>query len=133
MEFKNPVYDKVFRLYVAAREEGRQLSEQELISHEDNSISSLAIESLLEKYELSLNWEEKHKILTITEEEELPKKIHKGICSWRLKRVMDMIFEKQEELKDRPDDYEEIQKIIKKLEEAKKTLAGELGRIVLPR
>jgi DNA primase len=120
-------------MYREAREEGRQLSEQELISHEDNSISSLAIECLLEKYELSLNWEEKHKILTISEEEELPKKIHKGICSWRLKKVMDMILEKQEELKVDPENYQEIQTVIKTLEEAKKALAGELGSIVLPK
>ncbi len=133
LEFKNPLYDRVFSLFVKAREEGRQVMEQELISNEDKSISSLAIESLLEKYELSLNWEEKHKILTISEEEELPKKIHKGICSWRLKRVMDMILQKQEELRVDPDNYEEIQGIIKRLEEAKKALAGELGRIVLPR
>lgn len=133
LDFKNPLYDKVFRLFVEAKNQGRVLQEQELISHEDKSISSLAIESLLEKYELSLNWEEKHKILTISEEEELPKKIHKGICSWRLKRVMDMILEKQEELRVDPDNYVEIQEIIKRLEEAKKALAGELGRIVLPK
>lgn len=133
LEFKIPVYERVFQLFAVARKEGRRLTEQELISHEDKTISSLSIESLLEKYELSLNWEEKHKILTITEEEELPKKIHKGICSWRLKKVMDMILEKQEELRENPNDYEQIQTIIKKLEEAKKALAGELGRIVLPR
>ena len=46
---------------------------------------------------------------------------------------MDMIFEKQEELKHDPENYVEIQRIIKQLEDAKKILAGELGRIVLPR
>jgi DNA primase len=133
LEFKNPLYDRIFRLFVDRRQAGGQLKEQDLISHEDKTISSLAIESLLEKYELSLNWEEKHKILTITEAQQLPIKIHKGICSWRLKRVMDMILEKQEELRLDPDDYEKIQTIIKRLEEAKKALAAELGRIVLPK
>lgn len=133
LRFENPLYDQVYQLFLNAKQDGRQLAEQELISNQDPKISSLAIECLLEKYELSVNWEEKHKILTISEEEELPKKVHKGICSWRLKKVMDMIFEKQELLKANPDDYEEIQTQIKRLEEAKKALAGELGRIVLPK
>lgn len=133
IEFKDPLYRRIFQMFVDAKEAGGRLSEQKLISHEDKTISSMAIESLLEKYELSLNWEEKHKILTITEEEELPNKIHKGICSWRLSRVIDMIHEKQDQLKEDPENYEEIIGMIKRLEEAKKHLAHELGRIVLPK
>jgi len=133
IDFKDQVYKKVFQLFADARAEGRELQEQELISNEDQEISVLAIDLLLDKYQLSLNWEEKHKILTITEEEELPKKIHKGICSWRLSKVVEMIRKKQEELKENPEDYEERMGVIRRLEEAKKQLAGELGRIVLPK
>jgi len=133
IEFKDPLYRKVFQLFVEAKEAGKELREQELISNEDKEISVMAIEALLEKYELSLNWEEKHKILTISQEEELPRKIHKGICSWRLSRVIDMIHEKQDELKENPDNYEDIIGVISLLEEAKKKLAAELGRIVLPK
>ncbi len=85
----------------------------------------------MEKYTLSLNWEEKHKILTLTEDLILPKKIHKGICSWRLNRVEKLIGEKQQQLKRKDVDYDLILADIMKLTEAKRKLAHELGRIIL--
>lgn len=133
IQFKNPLFRKVFELFVQAKHNEQELLEKDLISNSDQEVAVLSIDLLLDKYQLSVNWEEKHKILTISEEEELPKKIHKGICSWRLKQVIKMIRDEQEELKQNPDEYEERLTLIRRLEEAKKQLAGELGRIVLPK
>jgi DNA primase len=133
IHFKDPLFRKVFELFVQAKQNEQELLEKDLISNPDQEVAVLSIDLLLDKYQLSVNWEEKHKILTISEEEELPKKIHKGICSWRLKQVIKMIREEQEGLKENPDDYEERLAAIRRLEEAKKQLAGELGRIVLPK
>jgi len=133
IEFEDPTYRKVFELFKTAKEEGRELKEKELVANPDQEVAVLSIDLLLEKYQLSVNWEEKHKILTITEEEELPNKIHKGICSWRLEQVIKMIKKQQEDLKANPEDYEDRIAVISRLEEAKKQLAGELGRIVLPK
>ena len=102
-----------------------------MVSHEDLEFSQFVIESLMEKYALSVNWVEKHNILTITEEEILDKKVHKGICSWRLNKVQSMIEERQEKLKNDPNNFEELLPEMDKLIEAKKALANELGRIIL--
>lgn len=129
--FSHPIYAKIYQLYKTAFEEEKPILENDLVSNSDQQISSLAIEFLLEKYSLSLNWEEKHKIFTVQEVDILPKKVHKGICSWRLTKVQELIEQNQALLKEKPADYENIYQVILRLQEAKKALANELGRIIL--
>ncbi|MDB9963768.1 DNA primase [Vicingaceae bacterium] len=131
LHFNNPIFRKVYHLFKLAVENETQVEERHLVTNKDNEISSFTIECLMEKYTLSLNWEEKHKILTLTEDLILPKKIHKGICSWRLNRVEQLIGEKQQQLKGKNADYDLILADIMKLTEAKRKLAHELGRIIL--
>lgn len=131
LNFKNPVFNKVYTLFKTAAENDTKVSESHLVSNQDQEISSFVIECLLEKYTLSLNWEEKHKILTVTEDQILPHKIHKGICSWRLNKVVELIEQKQGSLKNNAGDYESTLSELMKLNEAKKKLASELGRIIL--
>ncbi|MEQ8910533.1 MAG: DNA primase [Vicingaceae bacterium] len=131
LSFEDEVFQKIYSLFKQSVEEGKPVKENDLVSNQDKSISSFAIESLMEKYALSVNWEERHNILTILEEQILQQKVHKGICSWRLNKVQHMIREKQESLKDRSEDFDETLQDILKLEEAKKALANELGRIIL--
>lgn len=131
LTFENQLYKRIYNLFQAAIHAETQLVENDLVSHMDKEISSFVIECLLEKYSLSVNWEEKHKILTIMEEQHLPQKVHKGVCSWRLNKVQKMISEKQHLLKEKPGDYDQIMNDLIKLNEAKKALAKELGRIVL--
>jgi len=131
LHFNNPVFRKIYHLFKDAVENETQVEERHLVTNTDNEISSFTIECLMEKYTLSLNWEEKHKILTLTEDLILPKKIHKGICSWRLNRVEQLIGEKQQQLKRKDVDYDLILADIMKLTEAKRKLAHELGRIIL--
>ena len=78
LHFNNPVFRKIYHLFKDAVENETQVEERHLVTNTDNEISSFTIECLMEKYTLSLNWEEKHKILTLTEDLILPKKIHKG-------------------------------------------------------
>jgi len=129
--FKNTPHQKIYLIYKNALGKGKIIAEKELIAHHDQEVSSFIIQNLIDKYSLSVNWEEKHKILTIREEDRLPSKVHKGICSWRLYKVNEMIKENQEKLKQDPDKVEQIINEIKQLLEAKKILANELGRIVL--
>lgn len=131
LHFNSPIFKKIYQLFKDAVENETQVEERHLVTNVDNEISSFTIECLMEKYTLSVNWEEKHKILTLTEDLVLPKKIHKGICSWRLNKVEQLIGEKRQKLKVKDIDYEEIMKDIMKLEEAKRKLAHELGRIIL--
>ena len=129
--FRNYLFKKIYLLFKQAAESDEKVDEQFLVTHEDKEISSFSIECLMEKYTLSINWEEKHKILTITEDLILPKKIHREICSWRLNRVEQLISDKQQQLKDKDVHYDVILTDILVLMEAKKKLAFELGRIIL--
>lgn len=129
--FESDLNQEIYSFFKEALSEGEDIQENQLVAHEDKRISSFVIEVLIDKYALSINWEEKHKILTIKEEDRLPHKVHKGICSWRLYKVMEMIGEKQESLKQNPALYNELIPEINQLLEAKKILAKELGRIVL--
>lgn len=131
LSFSNPLYTKIYDLFKSAIEDKSSVTENDLVSHQDKEVSSFVIECLLEKYALSLNWEEKHKILTISEDQVLPRAVHKGICSWRLNKVQQMILDQQELLKNNAEDYEEVVLQLSKLLEAKKALANELGRIIL--
>ena len=129
--FKNPLFAKVYDLFRQAVNSETTITENQLVAHQDQQLSSFIIECLMEKYSLSLNWEEKHKILTITEDQVLPKKVHKGVCSWRLYKVQEMIHDRQNRLKEEQDNYEAILNELIRLNEAKMKLAGELGRIIL--
>ncbi|MBL4708441.1 MAG: DNA primase [Flavobacteriales bacterium] len=131
LDFNNLVFNTIYAFFKIAAENDTTVTESHLVSHQDQEISSFVIECLLEKYILSLNWEEKHKILTVTEDQILSTKIHKGICSWRLNKVIEIIEKKQNSLKSNMNDYESTLNELIKLNEAKKRLAGELGRIIL--
>lgn len=131
LRFKSELMNKIFELYKSAIDENKNIQERELVIHSDKEIAEFVIETLMEKYSLSINWVEKHNILTIKEEEILDKKVHKSICSWRLIKVQEMIEEKQEELKSKSEHYEELLIEMDRLLAAKKALAFELGRIIL--
>lgn len=131
LSFSNSLMNKIYQLFKEKVDEEVEIKESALVSHEDQEISRFVIESLMEKYSLSVNWIEKHNILTITEEEILDKKVHKGICSWRLNKVQSMLEERQQRLKENPNEYEELLPEMTRLIEAKKALASELGRIIL--
>ncbi|KAA3649786.1 MAG: DNA primase [Bacteroidetes bacterium] len=131
LDFTLALMQKIYDIFKVAVEKEQVVEERGLISHTDKQISEFVIESLMEKYSLSVNWVEKHNILTIHEEDILDKSIHKGICSWRLNKVQLMIEERQIKLKENPEEYETILLEINRLLEAKKALALELGRIVL--
>lgn len=131
LDFTHPLFNKIYALFKAAVEEEVALKENDLVANDDREISSFAIECLMDKYTLSVNWYDKHQILTLKEEEILQKKVHRGICSWRLTKVQQMLEEKQNALKESPESYEAIYEEINRLHQAKKALGNELGRIVL--
>ena len=131
VDFKDALLGQIYNMFKEGVEKNSPLTENDLVSHSDKAISSFAIACLMEKYSLSVNWEERHNILTVLEEQMLEKKVHKGVCSWRLNKVLDMIKEKQESLKGTVENYESTLQDILRLEDAKKALANELGRIIL--
>jgi len=131
LSFTHPLFDKIYALFKTAVESETSVVENTLVSNEDKELSSFAIECLMDKYTLSINWYDKHQILTLKEEEILQKKVHRGVCSWRLTKVQQMLEDMQAALKENPDNYESIYEEISRLLQEKKALGNELGRIVL--
>src|SRR5690606_5432590 len=80
LSFTHPLFDKIYALFKAAVESEKSVEENVLVSNEDKELSSFAIECLMDKYTLSVNWYDKHQIITIKEEEVLQKKVHRGVC-----------------------------------------------------
>ena len=133
LTFLDSTYQKIFQMHLDAMEKGKIIQEKELIHHEDYHISQLSIDLLSHPYLLSPNWEEKHHIPTETEDLNLKKAVLHSVHSLKLEKVNKMIRNNQEGLKKQMDE-EEIMKLLRqqhKLNEAKKAIASELGRIVL--
>src|SRR5690606_27993735 len=91
LPFSSELYNKIYNVFKTAVQMELEINENDLIANEDKALSSFVIECLMERYTLSLNWEEKHHILTVTEDQFLYKNIHRTICSWRLAKIQEML------------------------------------------
>lgn len=131
LSFNSELYNTIYKAYKDAVESETQLAENYFLANPNQKISSFVIECLMDRYSLSEQWEEKHKIYTVTEDQILPKKVHRGVCSWRLSKIQEMMKQHQEELKNDSANYEDRLQEMMRLNEAKKALALELGRIIV--
>lgn len=131
LSFSSDLYNDIYKKYKEAVEAEVELAENFFVANQNQDISSFVIECLMDKYSLSEQWEEKHKILTVMEDQILSQKVHRGVCSWRLSKIDDMMHKHQEELKKNTEDYEDRMNEMMRLMEAKKALALELGRIIV--
>ena len=100
--------------------------------HHDPLIQQLAITMVSSKYELSHHWE-RHHINVQTEEMVLKQSVYSAIFSLKNTKVMKLISENQQQLKEMSD-HENMQTLIEQqqlLLEAKKHFSSQLGRIIL--
>lgn len=133
LEFTDKTYAEIFNIYVRAYENGELVDEKELIHHSDVRISQISIDLLSHNYILSPNWEERHNILTETEEMKLKDAVLHAIHSLKLEHVKKMIKKIQEDVREKEDE-DEIALLLHQqiqLNQAKRAIAKELGRIVL--
>lgn len=97
---KNPVYYRVAQFYASELTEDRFPDVRQLINNEDPSVGKVCADILAERYEVSANWSELHDIYPDLEELNLSKAVKDCIYKLKIKRVMQMIEELTEELKD---------------------------------
>ena len=96
--------------------------------HFNPSISRLAIDLISKKHNLSENWREKHKILTGTEEHKIRKAVESSIYSLKLKHLDAKLADIQLQLKESPENLEQITKTYAKYLQVRKLIAEKLGR-----
>ena len=110
------------------------LSHSFFINHPNKEIARFAVDTLIEKYELSNNWMDLKKIYVKSEEQDhLSMSVQKSVLSFKLSVLERDIKVIQNKLRDYKDD-EELNNLMGRLakkESQKKYLSGELGRIVL--
>ncbi len=132
INFQNIVYQAILDEYEKFIDKSSVPDIQFFINHSDSAISSAVIELLSSPYELSDNWEKKHRINVPTEGEKLKESAISYIYALKLKKVDKMITDNLDALKNIKSGEDEnvlIEKH-KALMEAKKEFAEKLTRIV---
>ncbi len=86
ISFDNPVYTKIFDEYRKMLEQGETPAQDYFLNHTDADISKTAIYFILDKYELSPNWE-KNNITVKTEENRLEVVNTKGLLTFKVKKL----------------------------------------------
>lgn len=134
LQFETPVYQEIFEIFNECLEKEEFLSHSFFINHPNKEIARFAVDTLIEKYELSNNWMDLKKIYVKSEEEDhLSMSVQKSVLSFKLSVLERDIKVIQNKLKDYKNDEElnDLMGRLAKKENQKKYLSGELGRIVL--
>lgn len=140
VQFNNVLYQLVLNEYVTKLEKNEIPELSYFINNEDEYLSTLAVNIVASPYHLSDNWFKLHKIDTKEEKDVLDKAIINTVYSYKLAKVVMMIEENQNHIKEMQNhegDDEAFKSIIKLLEaqkellEVKKLLSAQLGRVVL--
>ena len=98
--------------------------------HFNPSISRLTIDLISNEYNMSENWDKRHKILTGTEENKMRKAVESSLYSLKLKHLDAKLGNIQLQLKENPEDVGDITKTYAKYLQVRKQIAEKLGRTI---
>lgn len=97
------------------------------------SASKSVYDLIMESYVVSPKWKSKHNVFITAEDEKLSYMVRNAVYSYKLKKVMQMIYSIEEELKTEKEE-ENINTLLQymmALLEVKKKLSAELGRVII--
>ncbi len=135
ISFKNTLYQQILEKLLETYVNEKEIDNKDFINNPDDKISSLAIDLMMTKYEISENWQAKGKIRIVSEEQKLEKAATKSLQSLAEKVVKQQIEEKKDKLKELSPDSDEQIEILKEIMEKEiewRNLYKELGRIIAP-
>ena len=136
IDFSNPIYKKVLDMLYDFYENKKEIDINAFVHHQDEEISLLAVDLLLNKYEISKHWKEKGHIEIPTEEQLLDKAVKKSLYALAEKAIKKPLEEKKERLKEFPaekaDEAMELLKEIAEEEERWRRISKEMGRVIAP-
>ncbi len=139
--FRNPVLQSIFDEMLVFFQTGKILSSKDFTDNESSDylgkpeIQSHVIDIISDQYNISDSWKEKHNIITATEENNLKDAVIHPLFALKLKMIDSRLQEKQAVLKENSNLSDEelimILKDITLLNEYRKAIAEELGRIIV--
>jgi DNA primase len=132
VEFHIPLYKKIIDLIKSNLLEGRVLNPEIFIQHPDEEIRKEAVELIVSKYELSLNWQVMHEIEVVQSKDMLDTMALNTILRLKWRNIQYLMKENSDNIKKATEekDIENFQRIHIRLKEAEKSIAAILGNVV---
>lgn len=129
--FETPVYHEILEHFVSHLKEGRLVDQQSLLSQVSKDAQTLVIDILVDKYEISNGWLDKHKIIVPQETDKLKINSFYSVLRLKWRLVQKMIKANMEKLiEDKPDKNEEdILRMHNELKKLEMSIASELGNV----
>jgi DNA primase len=128
MTFENEQYQMILDEISEVLEKEGKIKLEYFTLHFNPFISRLTIDLISNEYNMSENWDKRHKILTGTEENKIRKAVENSLYSLKLKHLDAKLGDIQLQLKENPEDVERITKTYAKYLQVRKQIAGKLGR-----
>jgi DNA primase len=133
--FESEDYKTYFSYITSLFEKGNLPNQDELSSNEDAVIKQMTIHILFQPYEVSKNWEVKHKIVVPQKQMNYKKDVSQSISMFKIHVVNKLMKENEESLKnaENSNDHEtqiKFMKRVKILQEEKRQLSKKLGIII---
>ena len=127
IEFSNPQFQKLYALIIDSINNTGLVNIQQLTNHPDSEISKKAVDFIAQAHNISVNWRQRHNIMTGREDEQLQKTTEKAILSLKKEIVTLKISALQQKLHIGEINNNEIKKL-NKLTKIKTQITKLLGR-----
>ncbi len=135
--FDNSLCQQIFDTFAEQWQEQSVPQASRFTEHADAGVRQLAIDLLANQHSLSKNWEHRHRIYVIGEEEDLKPRVMHAVYAFKLKKLEQMIAESQQAIRDAsadssPDDSRllELMKNNRDLLSKRSLFATALNRVV---
>ena len=100
LRFENQLYWMIFEEFSSNLSENNIPNEQYFLNHENADIAQLTADLVSSPYELSENWQIRHKIDVVTEDKLVQEAVISAINNLKMKKVVALLDEKFNLLKD---------------------------------
>lgn len=133
LELKTPELKAIVDEYILALENDLILTDSYFIQKTENGLNKTVIDMVSLPYTISPKWNEKYRIRTKTESDKISLTVRNAVYSYKLKYIMQLIYKLQQQLKLdlTPEETDEILKQQLLLNQVKKIISEELGRVVI--
>ncbi len=134
LEFESPIYSKILNVFKSSFEESGNFPDATFFAKNPNQELTEAMAGLIATpYELSINWSEKHRIYTDTEEQNLKRTAFDPLMRLKLWRVRKLIQQVDASLKTNQDE-EELTKLLQekiRLDKLKSEVSSFFGSTII--
>lgn len=130
----NPILNQILHEYSEHLDRDEFPNDRYFTTHSNHELSELCADLIASQYEISPNWEAKHKIYPETEDMKLEKAVRDIVFRIKLRKVQMMIREINEQLKDKSLEDEQLMVLMKKrvkLDAAKQSLSSNFGSVII--